>query len=189
MNKLILKSDQFALIGRAGSQRKTEGSISLIGNGVVKSSNRAVYISYVRLGSTKALTWLTGAVKSSLVKILTLDHHLRYLNPFVIKMAKSNPANEQWPTLVELNSLSPEERRLEELEDEERPWLTSDAAAKVVVVVVPFVVIVVVIGIICGVRACRKAEKLRQFQERMKRIDVERSCLLFVRLMVLMRGI
>ena len=84
------------------------------------------------------------------------------------------PANEEWPTLVELNSLSQEERRLEELDDEKTPWMMSDAFAKVVVIVVPFVVIVVIIGIIYGVRACRKAEKLRKFQERMKSIDVDR---------------
>ena len=86
-----------------------------------------------------------------------------------------DPNEEEWPTLVELASLSETEKRLEEMEDrEEAAFLRTDVVAKAIVVGVPIIVIAVVLTVLCGVRAWRKAVKLEKMRERMRSLDAQR---------------
>jgi len=86
--------------------------------------------------------------------------------------------DDDWPTRVELASLSEAEKKLEEIEEEEEAsWVQTDAIAKTIVIVVPIVVIVTVLAVLCGVRAWRKATKLQKMQSRIRELDAERFIL------------
>ena len=81
---------------------------------------------------------------------------------------------DDWPTRVEMESLSMAERKLEAMDDsEESASLRTDIIAKIIVVVVPISVVTVVLAIICGVRACRKAATLQKMKNRIRELDAE----------------